>query len=37
LLATIATAGGAFYGTASLLRVQEVTALTDAVKRRLRR
>jgi putative peptidoglycan lipid II flippase len=37
LLGTIAVAGGAFYLTASLLRVQEVTSLTALVRRKLRR
>ena len=37
LLGIIAVAGGAFYVTALVLRVQEVTALTQVVMRKLRR
>jgi hypothetical protein len=37
LLVTILAAGGAFYLTASLLRVPEVNALTQTVRRKLRR
>ena len=37
LLLTIALAGAAFFGTATLLRVEEMTEITGLVKRKLRR
>ncbi len=37
LLATIALAGGAFFGAATLLRVEEMTEITALVKRKLNR
>ena len=37
LVATIALAGGAFFGTATLLRVEEMTEITALVKRKLAR
>ena len=37
LLATIALAGAAFFGTATLLRVEEMTEITALVKRKIGR